>query len=71
VPGTSPLILSFPLSSTVGGGSGTAGLTKTVLEVEGLLEGGATYPRLVLSVGFFWIDNMRVSFSSVTLYNWS
>jgi hypothetical protein len=39
---TSPLLLSFPLSSTVGGGSGTVGLTKTVLEVEGILEGGAT-----------------------------
>jgi hypothetical protein len=58
VPGTSPSILSFPLSLTVGGGSGTAGLTKTVLEVEGVLEGGATYPRPVLSVGLFWIDIM-------------
>jgi hypothetical protein len=35
---TSPLILSFPLSSTVGGGSGTMGLTKTVLEVEGIVS---------------------------------
>jgi hypothetical protein len=51
VPGTSPSSLSFPLSSTVGGGSGTVGLTKTVLEVEGVSEGGATYPRPVLSVG--------------------
>jgi hypothetical protein len=30
----------------VGGGSGTVGLTKTVLEVEGISEGGPTYPRL-------------------------
>jgi hypothetical protein len=58
VPGTSPLILSFPLSSTVWGGSRTAGLTKTVLEVEGVSEGEATYPRQVLSVGLFWIDSM-------------
>jgi len=41
----------FTLSSTVGGGSGTAGLTKTVLEVEGVSVGGATYLRPVLSVG--------------------
>jgi hypothetical protein len=39
-------------------GSGTACLTKTVLEVEGVSEGGATYPRPVLSVGLFWIDSM-------------
>jgi hypothetical protein len=58
VPGTSPLILSFPLSSTVGGGSGTAGIAKTVLEVEGISEGGATYPRPVLSIRLFWIDIM-------------
>jgi hypothetical protein len=47
VTGTSLQIISFPLSMTVGGGSGTMGLTKIVLEVEGmsegLLEGGATY----------------------------
>jgi hypothetical protein len=53
VPGISPLSLSFPLSSIVGGASGTAGLTKTVLEVEGVSEGGATYPRPVLSIGLF------------------
>jgi hypothetical protein len=35
VTGTSPLILSFPLSTIVGRGSGIVGLTKTVLEVEG------------------------------------
>jgi len=35
VPGTSSLTLSFPLSLTVGGGSGTAGFTNTVFEVEG------------------------------------
>jgi hypothetical protein len=40
VPDISPLSLSFPLSSTVGGGLGTAGLTKIVLEVEGVSEGG-------------------------------
>jgi hypothetical protein len=42
VPGTSSLILSFPLSSAVRGGSGTAGFTKTVFEVEGASEEGAT-----------------------------
>jgi hypothetical protein len=41
VPGTSPLTLSFPLSSIVGGGSRTTGLTKTIKEVEGVSEGGA------------------------------
>jgi hypothetical protein len=51
VPGTSSLILSFPLSSAVRGGSGTAGFTKTVFEVEGASEEGATYSRPVLSVG--------------------
>jgi len=49
----SPLIMSFPLSTTEGGGSGTVGLTKTVLEVEGMSEGGATYPSPVFSVGLF------------------
>jgi hypothetical protein len=48
VPVTSSLTLSFPLSSTVGGGSGTVGFTNIVFEVE-----GATYPRPVLSVGLF------------------
>jgi hypothetical protein len=71
VTGTSPLILSFPLSTTVGGGSGTVGLTKTILEVEGMSEEEATYPSPVLSVGLFWIDSIRVSFSSVTLSNCS
>jgi hypothetical protein len=70
VPGTSSLILSFPLSSSMGGGSGTAGLTNTVLEVEGVSVGGATYPRPVLSVGLFCIDSIRVSFSSMTLSSW-
>jgi hypothetical protein len=51
--GTSSSILSFPLSSVMGGGSGTAGLTNTVLELEGMLVGGATYPRPVSSVGLF------------------
>jgi hypothetical protein len=67
----SSLILSFLLSSTVGVGSGIVGLTKTVLEVEGISEGGATYPSPVLLVGLLWIDSMRVSFSSVTLSNCS
>jgi hypothetical protein len=71
VPGTSSLTLSFPLSSTVGGGSGTVGFTNTVFEEEGASEEGATYPRPVLSVGLFWIDSKRVSFSSVTLSSWS
>jgi hypothetical protein len=66
VPGTSSLTLSFLLSSTVGRGSGTVGFTNTVFEV-GASEEGATYPRPVLSVGLFWMDNIQVSFSSVTL----
>jgi hypothetical protein len=36
VVGISPPIMSFPLSTTVRGGSGIMGLTKTVLEVEGM-----------------------------------
>jgi hypothetical protein len=43
------------LSTTVRRGSGTVGLTKTVIEVEGMPEGGATYPSPVLSVRLFWI----------------
>jgi hypothetical protein len=35
---TSSLTLSFPLSSTVGGGSGTVGFTNIVFEVEGASE---------------------------------
>jgi hypothetical protein len=58
VPRTSSLILSFPLSLAMGGGSRTAGLTNTVLEVEGVLAGGATYPRPVFLVGLFSIDSM-------------
>jgi hypothetical protein len=53
VTGTYPLILSFPLSMIVGGGSKNVGLTKTILEVEGISEGGATYPSPVLSIGLF------------------
>jgi hypothetical protein len=64
-------ITSFPLSTTVRGGLGTVGLTKTVLEVEGMLDGGATYLSPVLSVGLFWIESIWVSFSSVTLSNCS
>jgi hypothetical protein len=52
VPVTSSLTLSFPLSSTVGGGSKTASFKNIVFE-----EKGATYPRPVLSVGLFWIDS--------------
>jgi hypothetical protein len=69
VPGTSSLILSFPLSSVVEGGSRTTDFTKTIFEVEGASEEEATYWRPVLSVGLFWIDSIRVSFSSVTLSN--
>jgi hypothetical protein len=50
-----PPITSFRLSMTVVGGSRTVGLTNTVVEVEGILEGEATYPSSVLSVGLFWI----------------
>jgi len=71
VPGTSSLTLSFFLSSTVGGGSGTVGFTNTVFEEKGISEEGATYPMPVLSFGLFWIDIIRVSFSSVTLSSWS
>jgi hypothetical protein len=67
--GISPTITSFPLSMTVSGGSGTVGLTKIVLEVKGMSEGGATYPSPILSVGLFWIDSIWVSFSLVTLSN--
>jgi hypothetical protein len=35
---TSPSTTSFPLSKQMDGGSGTMGLTNTVLEVEGILE---------------------------------
>jgi len=58
VAGTSPPIISFPLSMHVNGGSRTTGLINTVLEVEGILEEEATYPSLVLSVGFLWIDSI-------------
>jgi hypothetical protein len=51
--GTSPMIFSFPLSSTVGGGFGTVGLTKTVLEVEGISKDEDTYLSPVLSAGLF------------------
>jgi hypothetical protein len=55
VAGISPPITSFLLSLTVVGDSRTVGLTKTVLEVEGISEEEATYPSPVLSVGLFWI----------------
>lgn len=41
--GISPPITSFCLSLTMVGGSRTMGLTNTVLEVEGISEGRATY----------------------------
>jgi hypothetical protein len=69
--GISPPMTSFPLSTIVSGGSGTEGLTKTILEVKGMLEGGATYPSPILSVRLFWIASIWVSFLSVTLSNWS
>jgi len=53
VTGISPPIMSFPLSTTVSGGSETVGLTKIVLEVEGMSEEGDIYPSSVLSVGLF------------------
>jgi len=53
VAGISPPITSFRLSMTVVGGLRTVGLTNTVLEVEGISEGEATYPSPVLSVGLF------------------
>jgi hypothetical protein len=49
----SPPIIAFPLSIQAGGGSGTVGLTKTVLEVEGISEVEATYPSPILLVGHF------------------
>jgi hypothetical protein len=51
--GTSLLILSFPFSSTMVGGSGTTSLTKIVQEVKGISEAGATYSRPVFSIGLF------------------
>jgi hypothetical protein len=64
--GTSPPITSFPLSMQTHGGSGTVGLTNTILEVKGILEEEATYPSPILSVGLFKIDSIWVSFSSLT-----
>jgi hypothetical protein len=51
--GTSPPMTSFPLSTQVVGGSGTAGLTNTVFEVKRISEVEATYPSPVLSAGLF------------------
>jgi hypothetical protein len=70
VPWTSPLSLSFPLSSTVGGGSGTVGLKKTVLEVEGVSVGGATYPRPVCRLGSSELIACESAFHR-WLSNWS
>jgi hypothetical protein len=42
---------------TVGGSSGTVGLTKTILEEEAMSEGGATYMSPVLFVGIFYNDD--------------
>jgi len=49
----SPAITSFRLSMMVVGGSGTMGLTNTVITVEGISEGEVTYLSPVLSVGIF------------------
>jgi hypothetical protein len=49
----SPAITSFRLSMMVVGGSGTMGLTNTVIKVEGISEGEVTYLSPVLSVGIF------------------
>jgi len=65
---TSPRMTAFPLSQQAGRGSGTVGLTKTVMEVEGILEVEATYPSPVLSIGRFWTDSIWVSFSSIGVY---
>jgi hypothetical protein len=62
----SPPIISFPLSTTMSGGLGIVGLTKTVLEVEGMSKGGATNLSQVLSARLFWIENIWVSFSPMT-----
>jgi hypothetical protein len=59
------LFLLFIFNS--GRGSWTVGFTNTVFKEEGISEERATYPRPVLSFGLFWIDSIRVSFSSVTL----
>jgi len=45
----SPQIASFCLSLIVVGGSGTVGLKKQVIEVEGISKEEATYPSPVLS----------------------
>jgi hypothetical protein len=71
IAGASPPLTSFPLSTQASGGSGNVSLTNTVLEVEGISKVEATYPSPVLSVGLFYIDSMSVSFSSVTLSNYS
>jgi hypothetical protein len=60
---TSPSITSFPLSKPTNGGSRTMGLKKIVLKVERISEEEATYPSQVLSIGFFWIDNIWVTVS--------
>jgi len=71
VAGISPPITSSFLSLMVVGGSETVGLTKTILEVEGISEEQATNPSPDLPIGLFWIDIIWVSFSSVTLSNCS
>jgi len=59
--------LFLRLSSTEGGSSRTVGFTNTVFEEEGASEKEATYPRPLLSFGIFWMDSIRVNFSSVNL----
>jgi hypothetical protein len=48
VPRTSPLSLSFPLSSTVGGGSETARLNKDNLGGRGSVNGRSYIPETSL-----------------------
>jgi hypothetical protein len=59
------------LSLITGGSSGTVGGINTLFEEEGISDEEATYPRPVLSCGLFWMDSIRVNFSSVTLSSWS
>jgi hypothetical protein len=49
--GNSPPMTAFPLSTQVGGGSGTVGLTNIVFEVDGISAVKATYLSPILLVG--------------------
>jgi hypothetical protein len=50
---SSPPMIAFLLSMQAGEGSGTVGLTNTILEVEGTSEVEATYPNPIFPVGYF------------------